>query len=139
RRAATRVAGVLALLCATSGAALPAQSMADVLCVNKTGTQCNQLFAAGNIADAFTAANSNQASFDRIEIGPGVYPNGPFNAASNIEIAGAGMTETVLTHAAPLPLNSIMLLANFGEPVVRDLTIRVGASESSRGLQIGGG
>lgn len=117
----------------------PYVANAAVLCVNKTGPQCTQTYPAAQIQAAFSAANLDQGSHDRIEIGPGTYPQGPFNAASNIEIVGAGMNETVLTHAAPLALNSIMLLANFGEPVIRDLAIRVGPGESNRGLQVAGG
>ena len=133
------MATLLALLC-SFGLAFPALSSAEVLCVNKTGPQCSQTFPADQIQAAFMFAGLSQLSHDKIEIGPGVYPNGPFNAANNIEIEGAGIDETILTHETPLGINSILLLANFGEPQIRDLTIRVGEGDvGNRGLQIASG
>lgn len=130
---------LLGILLATAGLSWPLVSSAATICVNKTGAQCSQIFAAGEIKAAFSAANANQVSHDRIEIGPGTYAQGPFNAASNIEIIGAGIDRTVLTHSGTLALNDIVLLANFGSPLIQDLTVRLGAGMANRALQVGGG
>jgi hypothetical protein len=119
---------------------------AATFCVNKVGPQCDQLFTANQISQAFqTAFTNGQATFDRIEIGPGVYAQDPLNANSALEIIGSGMGETVITHSAPLGSTGILLLANYSFPQqkISDLTVRATKSVDDaidvRVLQVGGG
>ncbi|HEX6228710.1 MAG TPA: PKD domain-containing protein [Solirubrobacterales bacterium] len=116
---------------------MPTGAAAATLCVNKGGPQCTQAFTAAELDAAIETANENQMSFDRIEIGPGTYDDGPFNASSNTDIVGAGPGQTVITNAAPTGFNSAVFLANFPGQAISDLTLRIGPGEYSRGLQVG--
>src|SRR5690242_9916558 len=84
--------------------ALPGAAGAATLCVNKVGSQCDQIFTAAQLGAAISKANENQSSPDRIEIGPGTYDGGPYNASSNVDIIGAGREDTVITNVTPTAL-----------------------------------
>ena len=130
---------VIALALVLVPLAMVSNAAAATLCVNKLGLQCDQVFLANQLQNAFALALSNgQTTPDRIEIGPGTYADGPYNAASQIEIVGAGIGQTILTNTAPADFSSV-LLANFGGPTISDLTVRIGAGTSSGGLQPDGG
>jgi hypothetical protein len=130
---------VIALALVLVPLAMVSNAAAATLCVNKLGLQCDQVFLANQLQNAFALASTNgQTTPDRIEIGPGTYADGPYNAASQIEIVGAGIGQTILTNTAPIDFNSV-LLANFGGPTISDLTIRIGPGTSSGGLQPDGG
>jgi hypothetical protein len=127
------------MVAAALALAVPGAAGAATLCVNKLGTQCDQLFAAAELGAAISKANENQTSPDRIEIGPGTYNGGPYNASSAVDIVGAGRDQTIITNVTPTGLEGAVLLANWENQTISDLTIRIGPGESSRGLQTGAG
>jgi hypothetical protein len=127
-----------ALIAAAIVLALPAAASSATLCVNKLGPQCDQIYTASELGAAISKANENQTSFDRIEIGPGTYDGGPYNASSQTDIVGSGPDQTVISNATPMGFNGIELLANYPGQKVTDLGIRLGVGEYSRGLQVGG-
>jgi PKD domain-containing protein/hemolysin type calcium-binding protein len=131
--------GIAAAFAAMLALALPSAADAATLCVNKVGPQCEQIFTATQLGAAISKANEIQGSPDRIEIGPGIYDGGPYNASSRVDIIGAGRDETVITNVTPTGLDSAVFLANFENQTISDLTVRIGPGESSRGLQVGSG
>jgi hypothetical protein len=105
---------------------LPSAAHAATFCVSApscTGEAHTTLQAALTAADAVDGR-------DRVEVGPGSYP-GPFIAAQEVEVVGAGRGETVLT-AAGDGVTVITLQA--GGSVLRGATVQLGAGSGGTGV-----
>lgn len=131
-----RLPWILATLALTG--ALPAAASGATLCVNRSGPQCDQVFAADGLDSAVATALANGGgTLDRIEIGPGLYAEGAgYSAQSLVQIVGAGRDLTVISNTAPA---TTVLSANVAGTLVSDLTVRIGPGASASGLVMGAG
>lgn len=135
------IAGKLLLVGTILAAAFawPALASAATLCVNKPGC----LGASYGVNDLQTAFNdaAGTPAHDTIEIGPGLYDDGPYGysgATSSAEIVGAGESQTTLTAPANAASQKQVSVHGSGTSV-SDLTVLMPAAMSSGddGLHVG--
>jgi hypothetical protein len=112
--------------------ALPATAGAATFCVNKPGCAGAQ-YGVDDLQIALSTAAGTQAH-DRVEIGPGLYDDGPYSYSglSSVEIAGAGQASTTLT---ALPDAAAQQHLNVSAPgsSVEDLTVDMAPGALSSG------